>query len=69
MKHKSWFSVLFDLAIVIFLAWMTIFYATKLQDAKEIIEVTRYGFLTILGIVALCGTIIIQRLDEIVNKD
>ena len=64
MKSKSWFSILFDLAILIVLAWATIHYMHKTEAAKEEIEVIRNGFTSALCMMALVGTCMMQRLEH-----
>ena len=64
MKNKSWFSILFDLAILILLAWATIHYTHKLEAAKEEIEVIRQGFMASLCMMALVGTCTMQRAEH-----
>ena len=68
MKSKSWFSILFDLAILIVLAWATIHYMHKLDAAKEEIEVVRQGFTAALCMMALVGTCMMQRLEHFFGK-
>lgn len=68
MQNKSWFSILFDLAILIVLAWATIHYMHLMEHAKEEIEVVRNGFLSVLAMVALAGTCIMQRMEQLLPK-
>ena len=64
MKNKSWFSILFDLAIIIFLMWTTIHYTHLLDHAKEEIEVVRNGFLSVLSMIALATTVVIHNIRD-----
>lgn len=68
MQNKSWFSILFDLAILIVLAWAVIHYMHLLEHAKEEIEVVRNGLTALIAMVALAGTCIMQRMEQLINK-
>ena len=65
---KSWFSILFNLATLIILAWATIHYMHKLDAAKEEIEVIRNGFTAVLCMLALVGTCIVQQMEKLTEK-
>ena len=64
MKNKSWFLILFDLAVLILLAWATIHLMNKMDDAKEEIEVVRQGFTAAICMMALVGTGLMQRMES-----
>ena len=64
MKNKSWFLILFDLAVLILLAWATIHVMNKMDDAKEEIEVVRQGFTAATCMMALVGTGLMQRMES-----
>ena len=68
MNKQTWPSVLWDLAVILILAFITIHYANKLNVAKEEIEVIRLGFQTLMCLIALVGTLVIHRMYDIICK-
>lgn len=64
MQHKSWFSILFDTAILILMMWASIHYLNKLGAAKEEIEVLRNGFLSVVSVMSLIGVVIVSRMED-----
>jgi hypothetical protein len=64
MKEKSFLSILFDLAVLIVLAWATIHYMHKLDAATESNEILRNGFTSVICMIALAGTCMMQRLEH-----
>jgi hypothetical protein len=66
--QKSWFSIIFDLAVLIVLAWVVIHYTHLMASAKEEIEVLRNGFGAVIAMLALMGTCIGQRFEHLLRK-
>ena len=68
MKNKSWFDILLDLAVMLFLAWATIHYMHLMNAAKEEIEVVRNGFTATLCMIGLAATCIVSRVENFLDK-
>jgi len=67
-QNKPVISTLFDVGILIFLAWIVIYHMNRMNSAKEEIEVLRNGIIATITSIALVGTCIMQRMEQINNK-
>ena len=64
----NWFSIFWNVGVLLILAWATISSMHQLKAAKEEIEVLRSGFTAILAMLALVGTCIMMRMEQLKDK-